>query len=135
MNPQEQGSFWNSKFGCFIRWLLFLPIGFFLTLLIQNLTPLLVSWVVGQMSDVFMFLWFLMPLIGWFGLVALSQAMICGIAPNPKIAAPIYGTLFSLLAIIYAAGLVTRGYWVDLVYTIVIAVGTIFGILYAYNEF
>lgn len=72
-----------------LRWIVFLPVGAFLVALAQL--------VVGLVAERATF-WIAAPLILFFGAVIAMAAMLpCRIAPDPKVGATIFLTLFVLL--------------------------------------
>lgn len=99
-------SFWQSTLGKVLRWLLFLPIGFLVTAFLEvipifaygfaanlemrfTLLTLIIGIVVVSLLLTFSVYWF----VGVFFIPKLS----CGlVAPTPKVASVIFGTLFVL---------------------------------------
>lgn len=97
-------TFWQSNGGRILRWLLFLPIGLLVGAVLESIPILafrfaatvelrftLLTLIIGLV-----FAPFLTSLVAlWFYGVFLTPMLACGIiAPTPKIASVIFGTLF-----------------------------------------
>ena len=104
MNDNQ--SFWQTGFGRFIRWLVFLPIGGILVSILQALPPLAVLWAWEYKLE-FNLLTLLIGIfvVGFLGTIGslwvvglgMTPYLSCKvIAPNNKVGSVIFGTLFCL---------------------------------------
>jgi hypothetical protein len=143
MNDNQ--SFWQTGFGRFIRWLVFLPIGAILVSILQALPPLAVLWAWGYKLEfnlltliIGIFVVSILGAIGWWWFIGLFMTpyLSCKvIAPNNKVGSVIFGTLFCLFQGIFILSLFGHDpSWVFIIYQIVIAGIVIGGTVMAYKD-
>lgn len=101
MNDERSG-FWQSGFGKFCRWILFLPAGFILLGVIEFLSILGTVWLFDGDLRMFIIIGVLfgalftaIPFVvmAYYGTIWMAAGMIC---PSPKVGAIIFGTLYFL---------------------------------------
>ena len=102
-------AFWKSGFGKFLRWILFLPIAFTLSSILQLIPLCAVSFAAGYemrltlltILGCIVLLSVITPLFYfWLMAVFMMPRLVCAvIAPNTRVASVMYGTLFCLGAI------------------------------------
>ena len=140
----ERG-FWQSGFGKFIRWLVFLPIGFVLGSVLQSIPPIVVAFAASYKPQ-FSFLVLILALIVlsmlltciwlWglavFGTPYLSCRVI---APNHRVASVIFATLFIFCELAFILGLIGRREpWILVIYNIIFSAIFVGGCVVAYKE-
>jgi len=137
--------FWQTGFGRFIRWALFLPIGCVLLIILQALPPLAVE-VASRCKPEFSCLVLIVAIVAvsmlsmigwmWFLGVWMTPYLSCRlIAPNHKVGSVIFGTQFCLLQGIFILTLFGGDYsWVFILYQILFAAIVIGGTVMAYRD-
>ena len=141
---ETETPFWSNAFGKLIRWLVFIPIGFVLGSILQSLPPLGVE-LARRYKPEFNFLTILIAIVvvsilgsvGWFWVlgVAATPVLACRvIAPNHRVGAVIFGTLFCLFQAIYTLGLFGHASWIFILYQLIFSTIFIVGIVIAYKE-
>jgi hypothetical protein len=137
--------FWQTGFGRFIRWLVFLPIGCVLVAILQALPPLAVRLASGYKPE-FSCLVLLLAIVAagmlipicsmWFMGVWMTPYLSCRlIAPNHKVGSVIFGTLFCLFQGIFILTLFGGDYsWVEILYQILFTAIVIGGTVAAYKD-
>lgn len=125
----------------FIRWLVFVPVGLFLGIVLTVLTTLFQGWALDSVRfwiliaflGGFTFLWFIG--LAQYGIAYLSLGMIC---PNGKIGVPIYLTIFGLgiFNSVLTRNWGTSGYFnfLYVVNTLIYIAGQVLGALAVYHE-
>lgn len=143
---KEGISFWQSRFGRFLRWVAFLPVGVVLVTILQALPTMVVNLAVylivrwelklnfltGLLAVVMLCL--ICPMIlfyTWFPWLYKTPVLSCAIiAPNNKIASVIFGALFCIFQGWYLLSLFTEATfwifrWYQLAFTGIVLAGTV----------
>ena len=136
-------SFWNSAIGKLCRWVLFLPIGIIAAALLESI-PIIAFQVAANVELRFTLLTLIVgifvatlvfsALAYWFIAVFAVPSLACSrIAPNPKVASVIFGTLFVLFQGVTLWGMI-RGEtgWGIIAYKIMFSVLLLGGTVMAY---
>ena len=139
----QQGGVWNSVPMKIVRWILFLPIGWVLWLILYALPILAVS-ITASWKPEFSFLILLIGLIVisfvgaflglWLFALSFTPVLACRIiAPNNKIASVIYGTIFVPYAVATFIMMINNGTpWIILGYFLFASVVFFYGIITAH---
>jgi hypothetical protein len=100
--PEKPTGFWNSVFGKILRWLLYIPVGSILIVLIEVLSIAFFIWLFQGDMRMFIIIGFLfgalfslLPIgvmLYYFSIIFANQ-MIC---PSPKVGSVIFATLYIL---------------------------------------
>ena len=141
----EGTPFWQTGFGQLLRWLVFLPIGLFLTVILQGLPPGAVGLARAYKPE-FNFLTIIIAIIVvsflgiflslWLACVWMTPFLSCTlIAPNKKVALVIFGTIFCLFQGEFMLSLLSDGTsWIFFTYQLSFSGLLIGGIVLAYKE-
>lgn len=138
--------FWAGSVGRIMRWILFLPVGLTVVFLLTLIPPLFYFWAMSYKIDmslgsimlaIFAVSMAFSLLSLWVGAVYYSAVFSCLIvAPNPKVASVIYGTMYVLFLVInplYTQ--LSSGYhFMQVIYTIAVAIIHTVGIVSAYHD-
>jgi len=138
--------FWQSGIGQLLRWLAFLPCAFFLSSILQVIPPVAVGFASAYKPDFSSLLTYIFAipcfvLIGVLGVMMWGAGVFwapyiscCKIAPNNKIAAVMFGTLFCSLQGLDWFFLLAEGTsWIFFTYQLGFAGLLIWGIVLAYK--
>lgn len=140
--PSNQGPWETNVFLLGIRWVVFLPVGYALAVLLNILVLMGFTWMSRNdgrvlIKDIFDSSYPATGLIAAgfaaFGIAVLTS-LIC---PRPKIGASVYGVLYALYAISTLTNLYGQDNISKVVATVVvacIAAGSIFGVVYIHKE-
>lgn len=137
-------SFWQGRFGKLLRWMVFLPIAFIIIFILQDLPVRVFAWA-SETRPVLSFLTIIIGLIVvsilgtfawlWFLGMSLTPLLACGVvAPNSKIGAVIFGTLYCLAHGIYLLSVLqSNAHWIFSAYYLVCGVIIVYGTVMTYK--
>ena len=104
--------FWRSVLGKLIRWALYIPVGLVSVTLIESFALLFFGWFFHGDARWFLVVGILLgglvvfgvPIVLlYFGAIVLANRVIC---PIPRVGSIIFGTLYTLLSILWVVGFV-----------------------------
>lgn len=137
-------SFWERWPGCVIKWVVFLPLAFLLSGILQVLPLIAVELARGYQPEInfltILIAVFVVSIVGifliyWGRAVVMTPVFCCFvIAPKAEVAAVVFGALFCLSQASWVFGVIQQGdSWVFVAYHVLFGVLTVFGIVIAYK--